>query len=70
MQVTIIVDASGKLIGAHRAASGDLPRTGIRPAQDDHTLYTADLPPEMEALPLHRVIERFGLDANGQPGWV
>jgi hypothetical protein len=70
MQMTVVVDASGKVIAAHRATPGAALRSAIRPTRDDHTLHRLDLPPDMEAAPLHEVIKRLRVGDDGTPGWT
>lgn len=70
MQMTVIVDASGKVIAAHRPAPGGAPRSGIRPARDDHTMHRLDLPQYMERAPLLEVVKRIGIGDDGKPGWT
>jgi hypothetical protein len=70
MQMTVIVDASGKVIAAHRPAPGVAPRSAIRPARDDHTMHRLDLPQDMEIAPLHEVVRRFRIGDDGKPGWT
>jgi len=70
MQMTVIVDASGKVIAAHRSAPGAAPRSGVRPARDNHTMHRLDLPQDMESAPLREVVKRFRIGDDGKPGWT
>jgi hypothetical protein len=69
MQVTVIVDASGKLIAAHRAKPGARVGTGIGPVEKGHTSHLIDLPKDLEETTLQEVVKRFRVGADGKPGW-
>ena len=70
MQVTVIVDASGKLVAAHRPAPGGPRRSGIGPAVSGHTSHAVDLPQDLESAPLHEVVKRFRIGEDGKPSWT
>jgi hypothetical protein len=58
MQLTVVLDQSGKVIAAIRSVQGQNVRAGILPATADHALHHIDLPAELDAAPLHEVIKR------------
>jgi hypothetical protein len=71
MQLSVIVDRSGRLIAAMkrdgRTSEGPGPRVGIRPARADHQLHHIDLPTRFETFRIRQIVPHVKVYTDGRP---